>query len=286
MTAVPLALTQFTITVPYPGYWRVTFDNPPINLMNAGTAAELQEIVTAVENTDGLRVVVFDSANPDFSFARYDFSGGGLPTTPGPTGLPPFLDLTVRLSRAPVISIAEIAGRARGGGNEFALACDMRFAAVETAVFGQPELGSGLIPGGGGIERLATPAADLGDHVDALARRIATFDPAAIATAKRMIDRRTLPIPDDLLESQYATVKAAQSPAIVDRFRWVSTHAKAAGADFDLRMGQHLGACCRCPSSPTPPPCWAMPCRATPTTGRPPRGPCLCVAIRRTRTRP
>lgn len=111
MTAVPLELTQFTITVPHPGYWRVTFDNPPINLMNAATAAELQEIVTVVENTDGLRVVVFDSANPDFYFARYDLSGGGLPTTPGPTGLPPFLDLTVRLSQAPVISIAEIAGR-------------------------------------------------------------------------------------------------------------------------------------------------------------------------------
>lgn len=113
MTATTPHLTQFTITVPFPGCWRVTFDNPPINLMNATTAAELQDIVTAMEDADDLRVVVFDSANPDFFFARYDFSGGGLPTTPGPTGLPPFLDMTVRLSQVPVISIAEITGRAR-----------------------------------------------------------------------------------------------------------------------------------------------------------------------------
>jgi enoyl-CoA hydratase/carnithine racemase len=274
MTATTLHLTQFTITVPSPGYWRVTFDNPPINLMNATTAAELQDIVTAVEEADGLRVVVFDSANPDFFFARYDFSGGGLPDTPGPTGLPPFLDLTVRLSQAPVVSIAEIRGRARGGGNEFALACDLRFAAAETALFGQPEIGSSLIPGGGGIERLAAlvgrgraleivlsaddfdaataerygwinkalPGKELTGYVDALARRIATFDSVALGTAKHMINRHTLPAPEDLLESQGATVGLVQNPAFLDRFRRVSAYARTIGTDFDLRMGHHLGA--------------------------------------------
>ena len=274
MTATTPHLTQFTITTPFPGCWRVTFDNPPINLMNATTAAELQDIVTAVEEADDLRVVVFDSANPDFFFARYDFSGGGLPTTPGPTGLPPFLDMTVRLSQVPVVSIAEIRGRARGGGNEFALACDMRFAAAETALFGQPEIGSSLIPGGGGIERLAAfvgrgraleivlsaddfdaataerygwinralPGAELTGYVEALARRIASFDSVALGTAKRMINRHTLPARDDLLETQGATVGLVQNPAFLNRFRRVSAYARATGTDFDVRMGHHMGA--------------------------------------------
>ncbi|MFD3925669.1 enoyl-CoA hydratase/isomerase family protein [Streptomyces sp. NPDC058614] len=274
MTATTPHLTQFTIRAPSPGYWRVTFDNPPINLMNATTAAELQAIVTAVEDADDLRVVVFDSANPDFFFARYDLSGGALPTTPGPTGLPPFLDTTVRLSQVPVISIAEIRGRARGGGNEFALACDMRFAAAETALFGQPEIGSSLIPGGGGIERLAAfvgrgraleivlsaddfdaataerygwinralPGAELTGYVDALSRRIATFDSVALGTAKTMINRHTLPAPEDLLESLGTTETLVQNPAFLDRFQRVSAYARATGADFDVRMGHHMGA--------------------------------------------
>ncbi|MGH1551704.1 enoyl-CoA hydratase/isomerase family protein [Streptomyces sp. L7] len=149
-----LALTQFTVTEAAPGYWRATFDHPPTNLMNAVTATELRTIVDAAEKADGLRVLVLDSANAEYFFARYDLSAGPLPTDPGPTGLPIFLDTTIRLSALPVISIAQIRGRARGGGNELALACDLRYAARETAVLGQPEIGSALVPAGGALERL------------------------------------------------------------------------------------------------------------------------------------
>jgi enoyl-CoA hydratase/carnithine racemase len=266
-------LTQFTVTSPEDGYWRVTFDNPPANLMNATTAEELQRLVDAIETTEDLRVVVFDSAHPDYFFARYDFSGGGLPDTPGPTGLPPFLDMTVRLAAAPVVTIAAIRGRARGGGNEFALACDLRFASLEKALFGQPEIGSGLIPGGGGIERLATlvgrgraleivlggndfdaataerygwinravPDADFDDFVDTFARRIASFDSAALSLAKSMIDRHTRPDPKDLLESQRAGIQLTATPGFQTRFQRLRRRSAAAGAEFELRMGHYIG---------------------------------------------
>jgi enoyl-CoA hydratase/carnithine racemase len=100
-------------------------------------------------------VVVFDSADPDFFIAHFDIArAADTPNEPGPTGYSPWIDFTVRLARAPVISIAAVRGRARGVGSEFALACDLRFASLEKAIFAQPEVGSGLIPGGGGIERL------------------------------------------------------------------------------------------------------------------------------------
>jgi enoyl-CoA hydratase/carnithine racemase len=76
------------------------------------------------------------------------------PAEVGPTGYRPWTDFVLRLGRAPVVSIAKVAGRARGVGNEFVLACDLRFASKEKAVFGQPEVGVGLIPGGGASEWL------------------------------------------------------------------------------------------------------------------------------------
>ena len=141
-----------------PTYWRVTFDHPPINTITATTVTELSELVELIERDTELQVIVFDSANPDFFLAHYDAENDlaktiGLP--PGPTGLHPWLDLTVRLSRAPVVSIAAIRGRVRGAGSEFVLACDLRFASRENAVLGQFEVGAGLIPGGGPMARLS-----------------------------------------------------------------------------------------------------------------------------------
>ena len=274
MTMQDLAqFQQFTINVPIEGYWRITFNNPPINLMNAETARELQLLIKAIEDSPELRVVVFESANPDFFIARYDFASSELPSAPGPTGLPPFLDLTVRLSQAQAVSISAIRGRTRGGGNEFALACDMRFASTEKALFCQPEIGASLIPGGGGIERLsalvgraraleivlsgddfdartaelygwinrALPDDRLDQYVDALARRIATFSDVARAAAKRMINRHTLPDPENLVESQTAALALTQDPQFRGRFRRLSEIARAAGGDFDLRMGHYMG---------------------------------------------
>ena len=147
--------SQFKLTKVNPAYWRATFDNPPINMLGPETMLELRGLVGQFEKDPDLKVVVFDSADPDFFIAHFDISrAADTPREPGPSGLPPWTDLTVRLARAPVISIAAVRGRARGVGNEFALACDLRFASLEKAIFGQPEVGSGLIPGGGGLERL------------------------------------------------------------------------------------------------------------------------------------
>src|SRR6185295_13368478 len=137
--------------------------------------------------------------------------------------------------------IASIRGRTRGGGAELALAMDMRFASLEKAVFGQPEVGAGVLPGGGALERLplltgraraleivlgsddydaataerygwinrALPDAELDAHVDRLARRIASFDREALAETKRLVNRRTLPDPADLRETQDVFLGAA-----------------------------------------------------------------------------
>ena len=135
-----------------PTYRRVTFDHPPLNIFGPQTIPQLNEIVTALETNKSLKVVVFDSAVEGFFLTHYDFlakleDSTSLP--PGPTGLQQLPDMLVRISRAPVVSIAMIRGRATGVGSELALASDMRFASREKAVLSQWEVGAGLVPGGG-----------------------------------------------------------------------------------------------------------------------------------------
>jgi enoyl-CoA hydratase/carnithine racemase len=178
---------------------QVTFDHPPINTITAATVAELAELVGLVEADPDLNVVVFASANPDFYLAHYDVEHD-----------PVWLDLLVRLSRAPVVSIASIRGRARGAGSEFVLACDLRFASRENTLVGQFGVGTGLsrlIGRGRALELLLVaddldgPGAerygyvnraiaddDLDAEVDAMASRLARFDHEAIARTKAYVD--------------------------------------------------------------------------------------------------
>src|SRR5262245_44945271 len=107
--------THFSLDCRSPAYWRVTFNHPPINTITATTVRELSELVDLIERESALNVVVFDSANPDFFLANYDIEKNPARTAAlpiGPTGMHPWLDLTVRLTRAPVVSIASIRGRA------------------------------------------------------------------------------------------------------------------------------------------------------------------------------
>ena len=193
-----------------PTYWRVTFDMPPVNIFGPKHLPLLNDIITTIETDPEVKVVVFDSAVDGFFITHYDFlapleESAKIP--PGPTGLQALPDMLVRLSRAPVVSIASIRGRATGVGSELALASDMRFASREKAILSQWEVGAGLVPGGGPMARLprlmgrgralevllgaddirgdlaerygyvnrSLPDAELDGFVEALAMRIASF---------------------------------------------------------------------------------------------------------------
>src|SRR5471030_1178130 len=140
-----------------PSYCRVVLDNPPLNLMGPDFVLQIREIVTALENDDRVKVVVFESAVDDVFLNHSDFLANfddltGIPQ--GPTGLEAWPDVLVRLTRAPFVSIALIRGRATGNGSELALACDMSFASLENALLSQWEVGVGLVAGGGPMARL------------------------------------------------------------------------------------------------------------------------------------
>src|SRR5215467_12055198 len=211
-----------------PYYWRVTIDHPPLNIFGPGTIPQLNEIITALETDEQVKVVVFDSAVEGFFLTHYDFLARLEDSTklpPGPTGLQPLPDMLVRVSRAPVVSIAAIRGRATGVGSELALASDMRFASREKAILSQWEVGAGLVPGGGPMARLprligrgralevllgaddipgdlaerygyvnrALPDSELDSFVEALAMRLASFDKQAVAETKHLVDIASLP---------------------------------------------------------------------------------------------
>ena len=140
-----------------PAYWRVTIDNPPINVMGPEMVRGFQRLIDALEADEHVRVVVFDSAVDDYFLNHSDFLAKleDLTSMPaGPTGLPPWPDFLVRLTRLPVASIALIRGRATGNGSEITLACDMSFASREKAIISQWEVGVGMVAGGGPMARL------------------------------------------------------------------------------------------------------------------------------------
>jgi len=241
-------LDQFRITRITPTYWRVTIDHPPFNIYGPDSMPQLNKVITAIETDPQVKVVVFDSAIPGFFLTHYDFVPPLDRTTsmpPGPTGLPQLPDMLVRLSRAPVVSIVSIRGRATGVGSELALAADMRFASREKAVLSQFEIGAGFVPGGGPMARLprlmgrgraleillggkdidgalaerygyvnrALRDAELDGFVDALARRIASFDKQSLSEIKGLVNRSTLP-PDDAIAAEWsAFIASVQRPA-------------------------------------------------------------------------
>src|SRR5258705_11148458 len=148
---------EIRLARPSSTYWRVTFDHPPLNIFGPETIPQLNEIVTALETDEQVKVVVFDSCVDGVFLTHCDFLAKPEETTtlpPGPTGLAQLPDLLVRLSRAPVVSIVSVRGRASGVGSELAFASNMRFASREKAVFSQFEVGAGLVPGGGPMARL------------------------------------------------------------------------------------------------------------------------------------
>src|SRR3954447_25096515 len=139
-----------------PGYCRVTFDHPPSNAITAMTIVEFAELVGLIEQDADLNIVVFNSASPAFYLTSCDMEqdpGGSAAVPVRPTGMHAGPDLLLRLSRASVISIASIRGRASGLGGEFVLACDLRFCSRENTSLGPFDVGTGHIPGGGPMPR-------------------------------------------------------------------------------------------------------------------------------------
>lgn len=218
---------QFQVDEISASYWRVVFGNGPVNLIDPDTVDQLATLVDRIETDPALTVVVFASDNPDYFMAHWDLLADKARVAamkPGPTGLHPYVDNLIRLSKVPVATIAAIRGRARGAGSEFVLATDLRFAS-DGAVLGQFEVGLGAVPGGGPMARLTRlvgrgraleillggddvpaelaaaygyvnrvlPDAELDDFVDRLARRIAAFDKVAVSGIKRLVDVASLP---------------------------------------------------------------------------------------------
>jgi len=259
-----------------PGYWRVTFDHPPLNIFGPETIPELNEIITALESDEQVKVVVFDSAVDGFFLTHYNFLAKLEESTkfpPGPTGLQALPDMLARLSRAPVVSIASIRGRATGVGSELALASDMRFASREKAILSQWEVGAGLVPGGGPIARLprlmgrgralevllgaddidgelaelygyvnrSLPDAELDGFVDAFATRISSFDKQAIAETKRLVNLNSLPPDDEIAPEWDAFLAALGRPQAQAPIRKLFERGFHQPGDVETRLGYHVG---------------------------------------------
>src|SRR6202047_4519736 len=257
-----------------PGYWRVLFDYPPFNVLDATVYDGLQNLLGRMDADAQLRVVVFESAIPDFYLSHFDLTGkiGNVTTAVGASGLPILIDTFVRLTKSPVVSIAKIQGCVRGASSEFVLACDMRFASRENTRLGQPEVGVGVHPGGGGTERLphlvgrgraleivlgandfdgdtaerygyvnrALPDAELDGFVDALAHRIASFDRRAIAAAKCLVNQVSLPSADRLLDAITSFETALTWPETQQRVQAVLKRGLQQDADYEKRWTDEL----------------------------------------------
>jgi len=260
--------SQFNIDRTDPGRWTITFNNPPINMFVPDTIVELGAIMTDIEADASVKVVVFESANSDFFVSHLDV--GKAAARPEALGL--WREFVLRLSSAPVVSVAKIRGRTRGIGNEFVLACDMRFASRQSALFGQPEIGVGLVPGGGAMEWLprlvgrsraleivlsgddfdadiaerygwinrALDDRDLDSFVATLAQRMASFDHETLAAAKTQLNRFGTPTATELQSSNDLFFPLLALPGAQARRAKVRNIGYGVRSDFELNFGRYL----------------------------------------------
>lgn len=256
-------------------YWRVVFSNPPLNLFDPSTFAELNVLMDDIEQDEDLKVVVFESGDEDFFMNHHDVENRT--TVPDQPGAMPFFGnwprFVTRLAQSSVISIAKVRGRARAQGFEFALACDMRFASKERARFALIEVGGSSIPGGGGVEWLsalvgrsrtleivcssedfdadigerygfvnrALPDAELDAFVDALATRMSRFEKRALETGKKMVNGRAgVPSEGDLWTSNHILQGVDLWPEAQDAFKHMLDAGLGRVGDFELNFAERL----------------------------------------------
>jgi enoyl-CoA hydratase/carnithine racemase len=275
MNATTKTTTQIRVTRRSAACWRITFDNPPLNVLGPQFVREFRDIVAAVEADKNVKVIVFDSAVEGFFLNHSDFLADFKELTDmpqGPTGLEAWPDLLVRITRMPVVSIALIRGRATGNGSEIALACDMSFASREKARLSQWEVGVGLVAGGGPMARLpglmgrqralevllssddidadlaaaygyvnrSLPDAELDGFVDALANRIASFDKWAIANTKRLVNAASLPPDVEIAAGWEACMTSVTRPAAQDRIKAFFEQGFHRPGDAEDHIGSYL----------------------------------------------
>jgi enoyl-CoA hydratase/carnithine racemase len=247
----------------------LTIDHPPLNLFDMPLIQEMLRAGEELERDAGVRVVVVQSANPEFFIAHADVEL--IQTLPAKA--PPksdklffFHQMVERMRTMPKATIAKIEGIARGGGSEFALSCDMRFGALGKCILAQPEVALGILPGGSGTQRLprlvgraraleiilgcedvpadlaerwgylnrALPPAELGPFVDRLARRIASFPAEAIALAKRAVDAADATVVAGLLEEAHCFNLTLETAAARER---MAAFMAAGGQTREVELG-------------------------------------------------
>src|SRR5499427_1377010 len=260
--------SQFNIDRTYPGLWTITFSNPPINMFVPATIVELGALMTELQEDPSVKVIVFQSANPDFFIAHLDVAKAA--ERPEVLGL--WRDFVMHLSSAPIVSIAKVRGRTRGIGNEFVLACDMRFASRQNALFGNPEVGVGLVPGGGALEWLPRLVgrsraleivlsgddfeADVAERygwvnrtlddnaldsfVETLIRRLASFDRETLAAAKAQINRFGTPAAAELKSSNDLFFPLLGQPGAQARRAKIRNIGYGVRSDFELNFGRYI----------------------------------------------
>jgi len=221
--------TQFTLTANSPLLWRISFNNPPVNAIGTAMISELKQLLGELESNQTVNVVIFESADPDFFLAHYDLAANHAATEalPSPTGYAAWVDVLVRLSHVPAVTISAIRGIARGAGSEFVLATDLRFASLERTILGQMEVAFTALPGGGAAGRLpalvgrgrafeillggsdysgaiaekygyvnrAIPDAEFAGFITDYATRVSLWDRRVIADIKLYINKYTM-LPD------------------------------------------------------------------------------------------
>jgi enoyl-CoA hydratase/carnithine racemase len=267
--------TDFTFTVETPQLWRITFDNPPVNVIGTAMIRDLKLLLTELESNTTVNAVVFDSADPDFYLAHYDLAANHAETEalPSPTGYAAWVDVLVRLSHVPAVTIAAIRGIARGAGSEFILATDIRFASLEKAVVGQMEVGFTALPGGGAAGRLpalvgrgrafeillsgedypaalaekygyvnrAIPDAEFEAFVEAWALRVSKWDRQVIADIKHYVNKYTL-IPDEEFPPQSdAFWASARRPGFQSVAKQLFDHGLQTRGDLEYDLGTQIG---------------------------------------------
>ena len=255
-------------------YWRVTFDNPPLNIVGPPEVRRLQQILDEIEADPKVKVVVFDSAVPGYFMAHYDLlaplaDSAGM--TAGPTGMHPVPDLMARLSRLKPVTIVSIRGRASGIGSEIALAADMRFVSRDKSFISQFEVGAGFAPGGGPMARLprlvgrgraleillaadeisaelaerygyinrALPDAELDSFVEALATRIASFDRQTLIDTKQLVNRASL-VPDEEMRAGWdAFIASVQRPGAQARLKTLVAQGLQQPGDLESNLNRY-----------------------------------------------